>query len=336
MEPEPHDIIRLECCNLDVLPDLQHLRTTALCLDRNRFRFLQPGHLPPRLTYLSIVSNSLTSANIFHQTIYPSIETLVLDRNYIHGLYDLATSAPNLKHLSLQSNSIHRIETLTVFQNLESLYLGDNSIDVLDCIPMTLKVLEAPFCRIRMVQSRMPPSIVKINLSSNSLNFAGLPFTWGCIRELDLGNNRLQKFPRKLPDCLEILYIQDNKIVEMPDTLPESLRVLVASNNRIRVLPDYKNRRLELLSLSNNKLTTLETGTKLAHVFLGDLNWNTYIHSVVASRIAKLWRRYCLQLRLRSIVRTQRLRGSLLEAAMRPSRIGKFEPIPRGWLDSSS
>lgn len=332
---EPETIVRLEHCGFDVLPNLTALRTEALSLEGNRFRFIQPQHLPLRLKYLSLRTNSLTSANIFHQTVYPSIETLILDSNYIHGIYDLASSAPNLKTLSLAVNSIHRIDTLTDFNHLENLYIPYNQIDVLDSIPKTIKILDVCSCKIRMVQSRMPPAVEKINLSCNLLKFAGLPFNWGnSLRELNLSFNNLQKFPRKLPDTLEILYIQDNRIIELPDTLPASLRILIASKNKILKIPEYKRKRLELLNMSDNRLTDLTQGEAITTVFIADHNWNQIIHEIVVNRIIKLWRRYCLQLRLRSIVRTQRLRNSLLEVAMSPSRLGLFEAIPKGWSDS--
>jgi len=332
---EPENTVRLEECALDVLPNLTGLRAEGLSLQGNHFRFIQPENLPPRLKFLSLTRNSLTSANIFHQMVYPSLETLILNSNYIHGLYDLASSAPNLKTLSLVVNSIHRIDTLTEFQLLENLYIAHNYVDVLDSIPRTLKKLNAACCKIRMVQSRMPVGLEMINLSSNCLKFAGLPFYWGAsLRELDLSFNKLQKFPRKLPDTLEILYIQENRIMELPDTLPESLRILIASDNKILRVPAYKHKRLELFMMTNNRLTDLTNGQEIATVFIADHNWNKPAHASVVNRIIILWRRYCLKLRLRSIVRTQRIRNSLLEVAMCPSRLGFFEPIPWGWRDS--
>jgi Leucine-rich repeat (LRR) protein len=332
---EPENTVRLEHCALDVLPNLTALRTEGLTLEGNLFRFIQPHNLPSRLKYLSLTRNSLTSANVFHQMVYPSIETLILDSNYIHGIYDLASSAPNLKTLSLVVNSIHHIDTLTEFHSLENLYIAHNHIEVLDSIPRTLKKLNAACCKIRMIQSRMPATLEKINLSANSLKFAGLPFHWGtCLRELDLSFNKLQKFPRKLPDTLEILYIQENRIIELPDILPESLRILIASDNKILTVPAYKHKRLELFVMTHNRLTDITNGQELATVFIADHNWNRPIHAVVVNRVIKLWRRYCLKLRLRSIVRTQRIRNSLLEVAMCPSRLGFFEPIPMGWRDS--
>jgi Leucine-rich repeat (LRR) protein len=333
---EPESIVRLEKCGLDILPNLTGLRTDGLSLEGNRFRFIQPQNLPTRLKYLSLKRNSLTSANIFHQIVYPSIETLILDNNYIHGIYDLAFSAPNLKTLSLTVNSIHRIDTVTEFNHLENLYISYNYIEVLDSIPKTLKTLTVGSCKLRMVQSRMPLGLEKINLSSNLLKFAGLPFHWGnSLRELNLSFNKLQKFPRKLPDTLEVLYIQDNHISELPDTLPTSLRILIASDNKILKIPQYRLvKRMELFNITYNKVTDLTHGEAISTVFIADHNWNKTIHSSVVNRIIKLWRRYCLQLRLRSIVRTQRLRNSLLEVAMCPSRLGLFEPMPQGWNDS--
>jgi hypothetical protein len=332
---EPENTVRLEHCALDILPNLTGLRTEGLSLEGNLFRFLQPHNLPPRLKFLSLTRNSLTSANVFHQMVYPSIETLILDSNYIHGIYDLASSTPNLKTLSLVVNSIHRIDTLTEFRSLENLYIAHNHIEVLDSIPRTLKKLNAACCKIRMIQSRMPQGLEKINLSSNCLKFAGLPFNWGsCLKELDLSFNKLQKFPKKLPDTLEILYIQENRISELPDTLPESLKILIASDNKILTVPAYKHKRLELLVMTHNRLTDLTNGQEVATVFIAENNWNKPAHALVVNSVIKLWRRYCLKLRLRSIVRTQRLRNSLLEVAMCPSRVGFFEPIPRGWGDS--
>ena len=328
--------MRFDHCSLDVLPNLSGLRAEALSLEGNLFRFIQPHNLPSRLKFLSLKRNALTSANIFHQMVYPSLETLILDSNYIHGIYDLASSAPNLKTLSIVVNSIHRIDTLTEFHLLENLYIAHNYIDVLDSIPRTLKNLNASCCRIRMIQSRIPQGLERINLSSNSLKFAGLPFYWGAsLRELDLSFNKLQKFPRKLPDTLEILYIQENSIIELPDTLPESLRILNVSDNKILTIPYYKKaKRLELFVMNDNRLTHTKNGEDISMVFIEDYNWNKPVHAIVVNRIIKVWRRYCLKLRLRSIVRTRRLRNSLLEVAMCPSRLGFFEPIPRGWCDS--
>jgi N-acetylmuramoyl-L-alanine amidase len=283
-----------------------------------------------------MISNQLTSANIFHTDIYPSLESLVLDDNYIHGIYDLPNNTPNLKYLSLNVNSIHRLDTLSEFQHLEYLNISRNQITFLDAIPASLKSLNASHCKIRMLQSRLGPHVEKINLACNSLKFAGLPFHWGMsLRELNLSFNKIHKFPKKLPDTLEVLYIQGNLFVDLPDTLPTSLRILVASDNKIMAIPPYtRDNRLELLVLSENKLTDLSKAKELSKVFVGEHNWNKSVHHTVADRLKKLWRRYCLQLRLRSIVRTQRIRTDLLETSMSPSRLGKFEPIPKGWYDS--
>lgn len=333
---EPETILRLEGCSLDVIPDLTLLRVENLSLNHNLFRFIQTQNLPRQLKYLSMRSNQLTSANIFHTDIYPTVESLVLDDNYIHGIYDLPNNAPNLKYLSLNVNSIHRLDTLSEFQHLEYLNISRNQITFLDAIPASLKILNASHCKIRMLQSRLGPHVEKINLACNSLKFAGLPFHWGMsLRELNLSFNKIHKFPKKLPDTLEVLYIQGNLFVDLPDTLPTSLRILVASDNKIMAIPPYtRDNRLELLVLSENKLTDLSKAKELSRVFVGEHNWNKSFHHTLADRLKKLWRRYCLQLRLRSIVRTQRIRTDLLETAMSPSRLGKFEPIPKGWSDS--
>lgn len=333
---EPETILRLEGCSLDVIPDLTLLRVENLSLNHNLFRFIQTQNLPRQLKYLSMISNQLTSANIFHTDIYPSLESLVLDDNYIHGIYDLPNNTPNLKYLSLNVNSIHRLDTLSEFQHLEYLNISRNQITFLDAIPASLKSLNASHCKIRMLQSRLGPHVEKINLACNSLKFAGLPFHWGMsLRELNLSFNKIHKFPKKLPDTLEVLYIQGNLFVDLPDTLPTSLRILVASDNKIMAIPPYtRDNRLELLVLRENKLTDLSKAKELSKVFVGEHNWNKSVHHTVADRLKKLWRRYCLQLRLRSIVRTQRIRTDLLETSMSPSRLGKFEPIPKGWYDS--
>ena len=80
---EPENTVRLEHCGLDVLPILTGLRTEGLSLEGNHFRFIQPENLPSQLKFLSLTRNSLTSANVFHQMVYPSLETLILDNNYI-------------------------------------------------------------------------------------------------------------------------------------------------------------------------------------------------------------------------------------------------------------
>ena len=91
---EPETILRLEGCSLDVIPDLTQLRVENLSLNHNLFRFIQTQNLPRQLKYVSMRSNQLTSANIFHTDIYPTVESLVLDDNYIHGIYNLPNNAP--------------------------------------------------------------------------------------------------------------------------------------------------------------------------------------------------------------------------------------------------
>lgn len=225
-------------CGFTEIPSLQTLPLERIDLEGNRLYSLE--NLPLSLKHLNARYNRLDTDGILLS--FPSLETLIVDHNYIN-LYDddaFGRSYPRLKELNLAHNNLKHLGWLrnTV---VETLILSSNPISVVSSLPSSLKKLKAESCRITLLQSRLPDGIERVFLSRNDLRFAGLPLNWGfCLKELHLDNNAIEHFPRKLPDTLCSLTLNNNRIESLPSKLPSSLFDLSLKSNAIREFPDRK------------------------------------------------------------------------------------------------
>ncbi|CAF3587244.1 unnamed protein product [Rotaria sordida] len=125
------DYNRLESINQLYLP----LNLKLLSLKNNRLNYInlsiltRLGHLEK--LYLS--SNKLTQWSSTINNIFPSLEILELDRNYLSIISSL--NAPKLKQLNLDENHLGNKIDKKIFSNLpslERLQLRDNQIEIID------------------------------------------------------------------------------------------------------------------------------------------------------------------------------------------------------------
>ncbi|CAF2747112.1 unnamed protein product [Rotaria sp. Silwood2] len=125
------DYNRLESINQLYLP----LNLKLLSLKNNRLNYInlsiltRLGHLEK--LYLS--SNKLTQWSSTINNIFPSLEILELDRNYLSIISSL--NAPKLKQLNLDENHLGNKIDKKIFLNLpslERLQLRDNQIEIID------------------------------------------------------------------------------------------------------------------------------------------------------------------------------------------------------------
>ena len=332
-DPPPSDTITITDTHLASIPDLARLQISGLSIIHNKMKSLDNIRFPPTLTYLSIRRNNLQPDG------WPSfplhnLQTLIADNNNIRYMPDdFATIFPSLENLSLSDNNIQDTDFLRHCTNLKKLCLDSNNIMTLNHLPPNLEELSVNDCVIHIIQSRLPSTLQKLQLSGNRLKFAGMPFHWGTsLRSLDLSKNEIKRFPRKLPDTLESLSIQNNGIDVLPDTLPESLRFLNITRNNIRTLPNYvRNKPIQCFLISNNQLISY-TKPDWTIVFYAEHNWNTTIHHMSQKKIKKLWRYINLMKRLRNYSRCYRIRHELIEVAMQPSRCFQVDAISSSWL----
>lgn len=125
------DYNRLEAINQLYLP----LNLKILSLKNNRLNHInlsiltRLGHLEK--LYLS--SNKLSQWSSTINNIFPSLETLELDRNQLASISSL--NAPKLKQINLDGNRLGNRIDRKIFSNLPSLervQLRDNSIETID------------------------------------------------------------------------------------------------------------------------------------------------------------------------------------------------------------
>ena len=324
--------LSLKDCGLYEIPNLSHLPLTKLDLAENRLRFLDTICIPPRLKWLNASQNCLNSDGLLDAPLI-ELEGLELDSNHIHVLDNtLQLFCPNLKHLTLRKNALEHTEFLQGL-SLESLALDETPIRCLDHLPRSLKELSAKNCEIRMTVSRMPPTLETLNLEGNRFRFAGLPLHWGtCLRTLNLSFNSIEKFPRKLPDTLETLILHHNHIQVLPDVLPKSLRVLILHKNKILKIPAYERKiPLRIAILEKNHITDVPQTHSWTQVLLLDENWNTPAHAAACIQIQRLWKRFSLQKRLRSFLRSKHLYDEILQVALHPNHILQTDVFSQQW-----
>jgi hypothetical protein len=314
---------------LEYLPDISALPLKELDIHGNRFVGLDG--LPDTLERLNISDNRLEQDGIFLP--FPSLKILHAEKNNlsIFDNEDFIICFPSLTHLNLSSNKL-KVTGFLRDSTVEHLNVSQNRIHLLSGLPLTLKTLIADTNSITMIQSKLPPSLESIDLTYNSLRYAGLPVNWpSALRELHLDHNLIEKFPRKLPDSLEILSLNHNRITELPNILPASLQFFIASHNRIRFLPNYKNhKRFTVFLVDNNCLLQTPDDTR-AKVFSADNNWDQQEHKQAQIIIKNCWKRYLLGLRLRQYCRTQKTKEELFMVSMMPERWEQIDVLDPIW-----
>lgn len=315
------------------IPDMSALVLDELELQGNHIRSL--NNLPLHLKSLNVEKNSLINDGIFFP--FPLLQTLNLSHNRINVFEedDFVACYPSLITLDFSYNCLKQIGFLHEL-NLEKLDVSHNRIQLISGLPQSIKELNASSNEISMVQSKLPAHLEFLDLSYNSLRYAGLSLNWPtALRELHLDHNTIERFPRKLPDSLEVLTLSRNRITELPAKLPESLLYFIASSNKIRFLPDYKHhKKFKMFLIDDNCLTEIPANFQ-AFVFTTDNNWQQEKHHVAQKLLKKCWKRYVLTLRLRHLRRTKRVQEELFIVSMMPERWEQVDVIDPVWFRRS-
>ena len=322
--------LRLPNACLTELPPLSHLPLEEVDLQGNRLLGLEG--LPMTIRTLNVSDNRIDQDGFFLP--FPSLEDLNGSKNFLaivdHD--DFVLHFPSLKRLDLSKNRLRHVAFLRG-SVVEELDVRENRLQVVNGLPPTLRTLIADSNEITMLQSKLPPSLERLDLGYNSLRSAGLPLTWSlCLRELHLDGNKLERFPQSLPDSVEVLTLNANRIQHGPSKLPQSLRILALDSNRLRTFVVPKGRRpLQMLLLSNNCLTELPSES-VAGVLTTANNWTEELHATAQILIERAWRRTLMRLRLRTLVRTQRVRQELLQVSMNPDRWTQIDCLDPIWF----
>lgn len=311
----------MEHIELSNLLDISNKVIRILVLNKNYLRFIPSDFLPPSLEHLMLNENDIHHLELSHPL--PNLKTLTIEANKLKYL-DLDTQLLSLHTFSAKSNYVSNIDFLLKMPSLKHLNLSKNNIKTLDKLPPSLQSLSANFNKIQMIQSRLPNSLIELDLLGNSLRMGSLPMHWSNnLRVLNLGYNHLKEFPKRLPDSLEDIRLMNNEIKVIPSKLPANLKRLVLSGNRIQQLPVSTNIRLEILILSHNQLTdNFETRpiNWVTHLF-EEYNWNQFKHHSAQVILKGCWKRYLLKIRLRQFVRSRRIYNELLMVTLHPDHV---------------
>lgn len=327
--------LNLEHTHLKRTIDVSDRRYESINLAKNYLRYLLSEDFPPTLKHLNLDQNDIQHLEL--STPLPNLESLSIEKNNLKYIeIDIVLSS--LKRLNLRYNELKNLEFLENMPVVEHLDLNGNQVKRLESLPSTLKTLKARFCKIKMIQSRLPSGLEELNLLGNFLHNASLPFHWGSqLKYLDLGYNQLKKFPKNLPDTVLEIRLVDNQIEEIPSKLPAQLKRLVLSKNKIRTLPEHTNVVVDLLKVCNNQLTrnfhTNPIKWSRDLILEGD-NWNTDEHHDAQRKIQKCWKRYILNVRLRHYSRARKVYDELLMVALHPDHILQTDVFSPEWFQS--
>jgi len=312
--------------------DLNDKSYQILILNKNYLRYLPFECVPITVKHLALDQNELKRLEI--DVPMPNLETLSAEMNHIK-YFDLSVYLPSLHTLNIRKNKIENLSFLHCMPNLKHLNLSFNNIQVVDKLPSTLETLNASFATVQLLQSRLPLSLKELTLVGNSLKMGSIPLTWGTsLRKLNLSDNLLTEFPKRLPDTVEELYLQNNQITEIPSNLPSNLKVLNLSGNKIRSLPAKMTIRLQILMLSNNQICQDFTKEKVAWAShcIALNNWNEPIHHTSQSILRKCWKRYLLKIRSRHIFRARKIYDELMMVALHPDHILQTDVFSPEWF----
>ena len=329
----PEETLHLDFSNLSRCPSLRSNRNKGITLEASRIESLDTCCLPSHLTHLSISKNFLREGNVQGNAL-PNVEVLLaLCNDFINLDTFLENYFPNLRVLNVSSNKVLETYFLLSLRRLEYLQANSTHIKVLQYLPPPLKVLCVNDSEITIIQSRLPQQLEHLSLSGNSLRYAGLPFNWGTsLRFLDLSHNRIERFPRRLPDTVKHLNLSHNLLTDLPDSLPGCLETCNVSYNNIRKVPSYKREtRIECFLINYNCLTESVGEVTWSNILHHEGNWNASLHHASQRKIRRAWRQSILHIRLRHFVRCRRIYDELLQASMHPSRALQIDLLSSGW-----
>jgi Leucine-rich repeat (LRR) protein len=327
--------IDLQYNQLKNMIDLDEKPYDILLLNKNSLRYVPFDKIPPSIKHISLDENRLSRLEI--DLPMRNLQTLSAQKNDISYI-DFTVELTALHTLNVRNNHLHTLEFLEATPNLKNLNLSLNDVLTLQHLPSTLETLDASLCNISMISSRMPRSLLDLNLAMNYLRNGSLPFFWGTnLRSLNLSNNLLTKFPKRLPDSIEFLHLQNNKLVEIPEKLPSNLKVLNISLNHLSKLPSKTNVRLDLLVIRGNHLTQdfTEEPVSWSRHTIEDTNWNMDTHHKAQTRIKRCWKRCLLKIRCRHIYRTRKIYEELLMISLHPDRILQTDALSPEWFRKS-
>jgi hypothetical protein len=322
--------LRLPNLGLYSIPNLSPLPYEDIDIHGNHLNTLED--LPLLLKSLNGSYNSLINDSIFFP--FPRLESLNLSHNRINIFEgdEFLQCYPSLLIFDISYNCLKETSFLRD-SHIERLNVSHNRLQLLSGLPRTLKELIADSNDVRMIQSKLPPTLEQMNLCYNSLRYAGLPLNWPTtLRELHLDKNEIEKFPRKLPDSLEVLTLCGNRLTELPTKLPEALTCLILTSNRIQHVPEYKNhKKFDIFLVNDNCLINIPSYIQ-ATVTGFEENWNQEIHHAAQRIIKKCWKRYVMTLRLRHLVRTRKVQEELFIVSMMPERWEQIDALDPGWF----
>jgi Leucine-rich repeat (LRR) protein len=317
--------------NVTQLDDLSPVAWRKINLNQNFVPHIFWDSLPISLVELSAARNEVRHIDI--DMPFPFLQTLHLNKNYIRSFrMDVVLSA--LETLDLSLNWIESLQFLEHMPSLKHLNLSHNEVEILQYLPQSLETLNASHCRIKMIQSKLPPNLKELNLSHNCLKQGGLPLSWGSsLQSLNLSFNQLRTFPKRLPDSVEHINLAMNQIEEIPSIIPFSLKTLILSYNRVRVLPWKTNAQLHILKIDSNRLTQ-EFHQKPSWVtqFLAENNWNDSEHHQTQRLVKRCWKRFLLKKRLRHIYRSRSIYDELMMVALHPDHILQTDTFSPEWF----
>jgi len=321
------NVLQLKNCNLQTQPDLSRSQATRLSFAGNSISAFFTEYLPQNLQHLDLGNNYLAEDGI--PFVLPdSIEELFLDSNNICRL-DGIHWPTSLKTLRLDNNCIRSLpEGLP--PTLEKLSARHTNILQIHTLPATLKELIINLTLLNKLPRRIHLEVLEAH--TNHLTTSGLPHDWGLrLRILNLANNRLKEFPRRLPDCLEQLHLQYN-LIELVPALPTNLQVLSIGHNKVNNIVFTRRRTpLTYVQLTDNQLAFSVVEFQMIHrdciwattVDESD-NWVGLKFEIASDLIKRVWRRYRLKKTLRTWLKTARVKEELIATAMHPSRYGNF------------
>lgn len=213
-----------------------------LILKGNFIETINSQNLPPNLEVLNLTNNRIGTFTKLNVPDYTKITELYLGNNMMKE-FDF-DSFPNLKILDLSDNNIGEVNDIN--DNLEELYIQNNT------------VLELPL---------IPAKIKRLDISSNIISEFFLCAENYVLEYIDFSNNYMDTIP-PLTDTMIELYCSGNIITKIEDAdIPLSMEVFVAAKNKIsqfepelhsiKNLETHNHINLRVLDLAENRLSIM-------------------------------------------------------------------------------
>jgi Leucine-rich repeat (LRR) protein len=314
------------------MPDLSELQFQEIHLEKNDIHTIFQEYIPRICKQLYLDKNRIHSDSL--PFAWPEeIRLISLAQNYLFDTDGVSWPA-SLEELILDKNPL-QIWPVMLPDTMTNLSMNQTDIRTVEPLPHSLRRFSAASSRITQLPTSLPDMLVFLDLHNNLLRNSRLPSDWGQhLKVLDLERNNLTKIPSNLPDTIEILRLSCNKITEVPSSLPSKLQVLLLNHNCLRKV-HYENRRkpIKILSLNDNQLTESirDVDVNYAALVWEEENWAQAKHEKATNKIRRAWRQYRFRQCLRTLVKTRKIRGELLEVSMHPCRAGRFEDISQEW-----